>query len=93
MAIYTDSNTRIYITRQPMQLCKAVWGIKSPLHGRPKFVFCADDPTLSDMDAPELIPAGSTRRVENEPFNGIAGPFYITETNIRRERSAISFLA
>ena len=85
--------TKIRLSRLPIQLCKAVFGIKSPYKGRQRLAFIADDLSLADMDAPEVMPAGSTQRVELDPAAKLIDAFYVAETTVRRERTAVSFLA
>ena len=54
----------ITIVTIPMQRTGMVFGIANRI-----FAFCEDDPDLSSMDAPEILPAGSMRR--GESFFGI----------------------
>lgn len=46
----------------PLQLVKLCYGVRN--HNQPlAFVtFCKDDPQLMNLDAPDLLPAGSMRR-------------------------------
>ena len=53
----------------PMQLIRMVFGIgpgSRPYLGTGRVtIFCTDDPTLSPLDAPEILPSGSMRPGEN----------------------------
>ena len=84
----TTSPTRIYIARKPLQLVKTIWGIKSAYKDWPRLAFCDDDSALANMDAPEILPAGSTGRQD------VFGGYYIVrETTTRRNPARVSFLA
>ncbi len=64
---------RVALTPPP-QLIKTVYGITSRMKGGSQLAFCANDPTLSSMDAPEIMPSGSTRRIED--FSGNSDSYY-----------------
>lgn len=69
----------------PVQLIRKVWGL-----GRKKhcidLTLVLDDSTLMDMDAPDVLPAGSTRR-EETPAAGSHQTIYWAprETIVARE--------
>lgn len=45
----------------PRQLIKCVYGLEGSSTDAPRLIW--NDSTLMDMDAPEVLPAGSTRRL------------------------------
>lgn len=57
----TANRTPIKVSLLPFQIVKTVFGIASPRNGQSKLVFVEDDPTLSAMDAPEVLPSGSAK--------------------------------
>ena len=65
----TANSHPIYIAT-PMQLIRMVFGMGNNGNrrdfgtGQCNF-FCAEDPTLSPLDAPEILPSGSMRRWES----------------------------
>jgi hypothetical protein len=46
-----------------LQLVKTIYGLSRPSRDASLLACCADDPTLSNMDAPDLLPSGSARRI------------------------------
>lgn len=67
----------------PRQMIKAVYGLRGALFSH---TLVGDDSTLMDMDAPALLPAGSTMR--NEPLRNHPDHhdyFVVFETLVYRE--------
>ena len=54
----------------PTQLVKKVWGLGRH-HPHIDMTLTSSDLSLMDMDAPEIIPAGSTRRWETTCPDGV----------------------
>lgn len=61
----TANRTPLKVSLLPLQIVKTVSGIASPWKGSSKLAFCEDDPTLSAMDAPDILPSGSTLRIDS----------------------------
>lgn len=51
---------------RPIQLVKTVWGLRGS-EGNLDLTLVSTDPMLMDMDAPVVLPAGSTLRIEPLP--------------------------
>lgn len=59
------------LSGQSTQMIRKVWGLGRDKHCVDLTVIGIDTPLLMDMDAPDLIPTGSTRRDETEFANVI----------------------
>lgn len=48
--------------QKPLQLVRYCWGLRQTEPQRSPLVFCHDDPTIEQLDAPEQLPSGSAIR-------------------------------
>ena len=76
----TPSTPHNVVTIDPAQSTRCVFGLRD----RPRFMPCAlgRDLQLAQMDAPDLLPAGSMTATEYQD-----GPRIIMESNVRRGAS------
>ena len=70
--------------RREGQLIRAVWGLGRDPNPCTDVTVVLDDPVLMDMDAPEVIPAGSTERQEHRFADGSCA-WWVKATSSYRE--------